>query len=46
MEKAIKEVGVAGGYVYIMDMTAGVPFISETLTTDVTDQVKGKLGIK
>jgi outer membrane protein len=46
MEKAIKEVGVAGGYVYIMDMTAGVPFISETLTTDLTDQVKGKLGIK
>lgn len=44
--KAIKEVGVAGGYVYIMDVTSGVPYISETLSTDVTAQVKAKLGIK
>ena len=43
---AIKEVGVAGGYVYIMDMTAGIPFINETISTDVTAQVKAKLGIK
>ena len=43
---AIKEVGVAGGYVYIMDSTAGIPYISETLSTDVTAQVKAKLGLK
>ena len=43
---AIKEVGVAGGYVYIMDVAAGVPYISETLSTDVTESVKAKLGIK
>jgi outer membrane protein len=43
---AIKEVGVAGGYVYIMDVAAGVPYISETLSTDVTESVKAKLGIQ
>ncbi len=43
---AIKEIGVAGGYVYVMDVTSGIPFISETLSTDVTNQVKEKLGIK
>jgi len=43
---AIKEVGVAGGYVYVMDTSAGIPYISETLSTDVTAQVKAKLGIK
>ncbi len=44
--KAIKEVGVAGGYVYIFDLTSGIPYISETLSTDVTAAVKSKLGIK
>lgn len=43
---AIKEVGQAGQYVYVMDVTGGVPYISETLSTDVTAQVKAKLGIK
>ncbi|MBQ7686512.1 MAG: OmpH family outer membrane protein [Bacteroidaceae bacterium] len=43
---AIKEVGTAGGYIYVMDVTSGIPFINETLSTDVTDQVKAKLGIK
>jgi len=43
---AIKEVGAAGGYVYVMDTSAGIPYISETLSTDVTAQVKAKLGIK
>lgn len=46
VKKAIKEVGVAGGYVYIMDVTAGIPFINEALSTDVTAQVKTKLGLK
>lgn len=44
--KAINEVGTSGGYVYVMDLTSGIPFINETLSTDVTEQVKSKLGIK
>ena len=43
---AIKEVGQAGGYVYIMDLSGGIPYISTTLSTDVTPQVKAKLGLK
>lgn len=44
--KAIKEVGVAGGYLYIFDTASGIPYISETLSTDVTAAVKTKLGIQ
>ena len=43
---AIKVVGQEGGYVYIMEMGAGIPYISTTLSTDVTAQVKAKLGLK
>jgi outer membrane protein len=43
---AIKTVGQSGGYVYIMEMGAGIPYISTTLSTDVTAQVKQQLGIK
>ena len=43
---AIKAVGQAGGYVYVMEMGAGIPYISTTLSTDVTAQVKQKLGLK
>ena len=43
---AIKAVGQSGGYVYIMEMGAGIPYISTTLSTDVTAQVKTQLGIK
>ena len=43
---AIKAVGQEGGYVYIMDVAGGVPYISTTLSTDVTAQVKAKLGLK
>ena len=43
---AIKAIGQAGGYVDIMDMTGGIPYISTTLSTHVTAQVKAKLGIK
>ena len=42
---AIKAVGQAGGYVYIMDVTGGIPYISTTLSTDVTADVKKKLGL-
>jgi outer membrane protein len=44
--KAIKEVGAAGGYLYIFDTSSGIPYISETLSTDVTAAVKTKLGIQ
>jgi len=43
---AVKAVGQAGNYVYIMDVTAGIPYISNTLSTDVTSDVKSKLGLK
>ena len=43
---AIKAVGQAGGSVYVMEMGAGIPYISTTLSTDVTAQVKQKLGLK
>ena len=43
---AIKQVGQAGGYVYITANAGGIPYISTTLSTDVTAQVKAKLGIK
>ena len=47
MDEAIKAVGQEGGYVYIFDLnTTNIPFVNETLSTDVTDAVKAKLGIK
>lgn len=44
--KAIRSVGDEGGYICIFDVYGAVPYVSTTLTTDVTDQVKAKLGIK
>ena len=44
--EAIKAVGQNGGYVYIMDVAGGVPYISTTLSTDVTAHVKTQLGLK
>ena len=41
--EAIKAVGKAGGYVYIMDVTSGIPYISDTLSKDVTAEVKAQL---
>ena len=43
--EAIKSVGQTGGYVYIMEDNS-LPYISTTLSTDVTAQVKTQLGIK
>lgn len=40
---AIKNVGKAGNYVYIMDITSGIPYISDTLSKDVTAEVKAEL---
>ena len=42
---AIKAVGQAGGFTYIAEMGT-MPYISTTLSTDVTAQVKTKLGLK
>ena len=42
---AIKSVGQTNGYVYIMEDNS-LPYISSTLSTDVTAQVKAKLGLK
>ena len=40
---AIKNVGKNGGYVYIMDIAGGVPYISDTLSKDVTADVKAEI---
>ena len=40
---ATKEVGKTGGYVYIMDVSSGIPYISDTLSKDVTAEVKTQL---
>ena len=40
---AIKNVGKAGGYVYIMDTSSGIPYISDTLSKDVTNDVKAEM---
>ncbi len=43
---AIQAVGKAGNYVYIMDVTSGIPYISQTLSEDVTAKVKAELAKK
>ncbi len=40
---AIKNVGKAGDYVYVMDISSGIPYISETLSKDVTNEVKAEM---
>lgn len=42
--KAVEEVGQAGGYIYVFDV-AGIPYVSKTLSTDLTNEIKKKLGI-
>lgn len=43
---AIKKVGEAGGYVYIVDTSTGaIPFVNTTLSTDVTADIKKALGM-
>ncbi len=43
---AVKVIGDEGQYVYIMDTTGGVPYISKSLSEDLTDKIKAGLGIK
>ena len=45
--EVVKKLGEAGGYVYVVDTSAGViPFVNSALSTDITDQVKKELGIQ
>ena len=47
VDDAIKAVGQEGKYVYIFDLsTTNLPYVSETLSTDVTAAVKARLGLK
>jgi len=43
--EAVKKIGDEGGYVYIMDITSGIPYISTKLSTDITPELKKALGI-
>lgn len=43
---ALKKVGESGGYVYIVDLSSGsIPFVNETLSTDISAEVKKALGM-
>lgn len=43
----VKKIGEAGGYVYVVDTSAGViPFVNTALSTDITAQVKKELGVQ
>ena len=45
--EVVKTLGEAGGYVYVVDTSAGViPFVNSSLSTDITSQVKKELGIQ
>lgn len=47
MEEAVKAVGAEEGYVYVFDISRTyIPFVNETLSIDVTNKVRTKLGIK
>lgn len=46
VDDAIKAVGQEGGYVYIFDLdSTDIPFVNETMSTDVSAAVKSKLGL-
>ena len=47
LNDAVKAVGDEGNYVYIFDIsTTQIPYINETLSTNVTSAIKAKLGIQ
>jgi len=44
---AVKKLGEAGGYIYVVDTSTGaIPFINTTLSTDITAEVKKEVGIQ
>ncbi len=43
----VKKIGEEGSYVYIVDTSSGIiPYVSTTLSTDISSQVKKELGIQ
>ena len=44
LDAAVKKVATAGGYIYVMDKD-NVLFINETLSTDLTEEIKKELGM-
>lgn len=45
LTKAIEEVGNTGGYAFVL-IEGSLPFINKNVCTDITAQVKTKLGLK
>ena len=46
MEDAVKAVGKAGAYTYVFDLNrTDIPYIDETASKDITNDIKTKLGI-
>lgn len=44
---AVKKLGEAGGYVYVIDISGGtIPFVNSNLSTDITAQIKTEVGIQ
>ena len=44
---AVKKVGEAGGYVYVVDLNTGaIPYVNSQLSTDVSDQIKKEVGVQ
>jgi outer membrane protein len=47
VDKAIKDVGKEGGYIYVFDVAKGqVLYFDDTKSTNILPQVKTKLGVK
>lgn len=47
LEEAIMSVGQEGGFIYIFDLSrTSIPYVNDQQSTDVTPQVKNKLGLK
>ncbi len=43
---AVKKLGEAGGYVYVVDISSGtIPFVNPALSTDITAQLQKELGV-
>ena len=44
---AVKKLGEAGGYIYVVDTSTGsIPFVNTTLSTDITAQIKKEVGVQ
>ncbi len=47
LNDAVKAVGDEGGYVYLFDIsTTQIPYVNETMSTNVSAAIKAKLGIQ